>query len=188
MCFPGSNLGPQAYKVNAPPLCPLPSPQLTLTFWASAFKRVNLKQGHFTPPVTARSELAAFVGSPWCWHQPHGTCARALLPVFGLLNSIHGSPPRNIQLKCLSGTRRCPSGSLSSFIFLVPPVPAGGLRAVLAKASEHSRGRSCNSGAPPPFAASKQLGPLLPLKLALVTRVGLGEVSQTPGSCRFKFL
>lgn len=38
------------------------------------------------------------------------------------------------------------------------------------------------------FAVSKQPGPLLPLKLALVTQVGLKEASQMPSSCGSKFL
>lgn len=42
--------------------------------------------------------------------------------------------------------------------------------------------------APPPFAVSKQPGPLLPLKQALVTQVELREASQMPGFCGSKFL
>lgn len=42
--------------------------------------------------------------------------------------------------------------------------------------------------APPPFAVSKQPGPLLPLKLTLVTQVELREASQMPSFCGSKFL
>lgn len=54
--------------------------------------------------------------------------------------------------------------------------------------SGQRRQKPDNDMAPPPFAISKQPGPLLPLKLAFVTQVGLGEARQTPSFCGSKFL
>ena len=77
---------------------------------------------------------------------------------------------------------------IHTFSFCSLQKPTCRLQTVFAKGWVDSWEKLCNDMAPPPFAVSKQPDPLLPLKPALVTQVGLRSKSDASflGQSSFK--